>query len=476
MPRKKLRVCGNSPRIELDDKFRIKISTEFINAIKKDADQSEDVVADLEELDDELEDEDLDIPEEEENYVNSEEPDEQEKYIMKGSEVEKVRSEVYEISIIEFAIYNEFLNKCRYENIDNFKTNSYGKVEEISRIQYGGTFRSYLPWWFLCTYKGMDLIIQTRIFADARGKITCELNITLDEAIDPIEFDKMFKHFNKSAFNNSEYKGKCIQVKVIEGSFQGITIIETDDFECPLVLNKPQERFLTHFERRVLRGSQVRYLLNGEPGTGKTESIRRIIKKITPNATFVIPEFHNTSDLKTVLEACEIFEPGVVVIDDIDLYLGSRDKGTYTSLLGDFLTFFDGVKKRKISLLASTNDKRLVDKAAERPGRFNIILDFSYLEDDQIEDVVNMHFPKKWQIKEIYSALKGKDKDGKDIKVTGAFIANLAENIKEMSQDDKEWSLEDTLLLIEECYAGFYSSQTNKKKDKGIGFKFKTDK
>jgi len=150
------------------------------------------------------------------------------------------------------------------------------------------------------------------------------------------------------------------------------------------------------------------------------------------------------------------------------LYLGSRDSGNYTKLLGQFLSFFDGVKKRKISLLASTNDKGLVDKAAERPGRFNVTLDYSFLNEEQIIKVCNIHLPEQWKVKEVYETLTGTI-NGKKAKITGAFIANLADNIKEMSEDDENWGIEDTVSLITESYKGFYSSQVEKEKS-NMGF------
>jgi ATP-dependent 26S proteasome regulatory subunit len=137
-------------------------------------------------------------------------------------------------------------------------------------------------------------------------------------------------------------------------------------------------------------------------------------------------------------------------------------------LLGQFLSFFDGVKKRKISLLASTNDKGLVDKAAERPGRFNFTLDYSFLSNEQIVKVCNIHLPEKWRVQEVYDALTG-NINGKKVNITGAFIANLADNIREMSEDEPEWSIDDTVSLIKESYKGFYSSQVEKEK-KTMGF------
>jgi hypothetical protein len=104
-----------------------------------------------------------------------------------------------------------------------------------------------------------------------------------------------------------------------------------------------------------------------------------------------------------------------------------------------------------------------VDKAAERPGRFNFTLDYSFLDDEQIVKVCNIHLPEKWRIEEVYAALKGKV-GGKKANITGAFIANLADNIKEMSEDDEDWSIDDTVSLIKESYKGFYSSQVEKEK------------
>ena len=200
------------------------------------------------------------------------------------------------------------------------------------------------------------------------------------------------------------------------------------------------------------------YVTNDYIVTHNTESIREIARKLIPNVTFIIPEFVSSDDLTLILEACEIFDNGVIIMDDIDLYLGSRENGSYTRLLGQFLSFFDGVKKRKISLLASTNDKGLVDKAAERPGRFNFTLDYSYLDAEQIVKVCQIHLPKSCQIKEVYDVLQGKI-NGKKVNITGAFIANLAENIIEMSEDNKKWGIKDTISLIEQSYKGFYSNQ-----------------
>jgi SpoVK/Ycf46/Vps4 family AAA+-type ATPase len=380
------------------------------------------------------------------------------------------QSNTVEISFIEFAIINSYLHACSKGKHEDIKILSHGQVDASHRVSFGGVFEPTASYWFSALLKDDDneYIIQTQMFLDSRNELYISLHLSAKKGISITKFEEVEKKIKELAFNNSEYKGKCIKVKMKEGRFRGIEIIDIKQSGNELILNDVQKKFIQHFISRVGRGGNARYLLNGVPGTGKTESIREIARQLIPKVTFIIPDFATSEDLTAIMEACEIFQNGVIIMDDIDLYLGSRDNGSYTRLLGQFLSFFDGVKKRKISLLESTNDKGLVDKAAERPGRFNFTLDYSFLDEDQIRKVCDIHLPEKWRIKEVYEALTGKI-NGKQVNITGAFIANLADNIREMSEEEPNWTTEDTVSLITESYKGFYSSQVEKEK-KSLGF------
>ena len=374
----------------------------------------------------------------------------------------------FRISCIELAVINRFLTDVMLTGFDGITVNAYGGTTSTGRLTYGGDLNVTSGWWYDITIDGdaNSYIFQTMSHLDRYDRLQTYLSISSKEGLLFDTFNEMFKEFKLIAFNNSAYQGKCIEVEIIDGVFQGIDILNLDDVVDNLVLTETQNRYVNHFIKRVGRGKTARVLFNGIPGTGKTESIRKINAALMPHATFIIPRFASINDLRMVLETCEVFNNGVVIMDDIDLFIGSRDKGNYTNLLGEFLSFFDGVKKRKISLLASTNDKTLVDKAAERPGRFNFIIDFEYLDKKQTIAICNIHLDKKWQIKKVYDTLTGSI-DGKPMKVTGAFIANLSENIREMSDDADEdgevWSIDDTLSLIKSSYKGFYSSQISNK-------------
>ena len=376
----------------------------------------------------------------------------------------------FTITFIEFAILNEYLYNTYRNTVPDVKTVSYGNTDNVGRVNFCGSFSITNSWWFQSKFTGdnNDYIFQTKMYLDGRRDIITELHISIKNGITSDSLSDVYKRIKKLAFNNSKYVGKCIKVRLNENNFKGIEIVDISNFTTELILTDTQTKFIDHFISRVSRGGSARYLLNGEPGTGKTESIREIIRKLMPQVTFIMPDFTTSEDLTIILEACEIFDNAVIIMDDIDLYLGSRDRGSYTTLLGQFLSFFDGVKKRKISLLASTNDKGLVDKAAERPGRFNMTLDYTFLTEEQIIKVCNIHLPKEYQIKEVYDALTGRI-SGKKANITGAFIANLADNIKEMAEDEGDWTIDDTVSLIEESYRGFYMSQFDKQN--GIGFK-----
>jgi hypothetical protein len=380
-------------------------------------------------------------------------------------------SDTFDMSFIEFALFNKYFYSCFRNPSEELAVTSYGYTDGQGKLNFGGAFEATDSWWFQVKLKDddNDYVFQTKIFQDNRQTIITQLHITAKKGMLLKTINSLFKRIRGLAFNNSEYVGKCIKVKLIDNRFRGIEIIEFEKNNFELILTETQNKYIEHFISRVKRGSSARYLLNGEPGTGKTESIRDIIRNLIPEVTFIIPDFNTCEDLTTILESCEIFERGVIIMDDIDLYLGSRDNGSYTRLLGEFLSFFDGVKKRKISLLASTNDKGLVDKAAERPGRFNMTLDYTFLTEEQIKHVCKIHLPEKYHVDEVYSALNGTI-NGRKANITGAFIANLADNIKEMSEDDENWSIDDTVSLITESYKGFYSSQVEKNKN-NIGFK-----
>jgi len=118
----------------------------------------------------------------------------------------------------------------------------------------------------------------------------------------------------------------------------------------------------------------MRYLLCGLPGTGKTHIIRTISAILRGKATVI---FLSAGDerLNVIFDLAKFFNPAVICIDDIDLIVGERTTSINNAALSRFLQELDGfVKHNNIFLIASTNDKNLIDIAARRPLRFDQII------------------------------------------------------------------------------------------------------
>ena len=381
------------------------------------------------------------------------------------------------ISPIELGILNQFLMDTLVTPIDTLpiKVINYSSIHN-NKVSFGGVFRNDGSWIFNVVWDKMPdnaMMIQNISYYDRQDRLNCECIITTEKEVSYKQLEDTFEELKTTAFNQSRFKGKCIEVDIKGGVFLGITEVDLGVVNNRLVLTETQDTFMNHFIKRISRGKTMRVMLNGTPGCGKTETIRNIIQKLTPNATFIIPKFRDVSDLTAILTSCEVFETGVIIMDDIDLFIGSRTIGSPTNLLGEFLNFFDGVQKRRISMLASTNDKKLVDEAAERPGRFNFVVDYDYLTKEQVQEICKIHFKPEWLVDEVMALMTGSI-DNKPIKLTGAFISNLSDNLSEMmvdfEEDGEEWTVEHTLKMIKSSYKGFYTSQTNRD-NRSVGFK-----
>lgn len=136
-------------------------------------------------------------------------------------------------------------------------------------------------------------------------------------------------------------------------------------------------------------GKLLRFLMIGNPGTGKTESTLAIAnylksKKVTIIKTMVC------DSLKEKIELAELLAPALIIFDDIDLSLGSRKKGMISPGLAQFLDVLDGTEKirKDVGVIATTNSLELLDMAAQRPGRFDKMLSFDSLTKSNIRNII----------------------------------------------------------------------------------------
>jgi SpoVK/Ycf46/Vps4 family AAA+-type ATPase len=144
----------------------------------------------------------------------------------------------------------------------------------------------------------------------------------------------------------------------------------------------------------------MRYLMVGNPGTGKTEAttvLANILnqKGVTVIKTVVCDKIKEKVDLATLLA------PSIIILDDIDLSIGSRGKGVHAERLQDFLDVLDGAEKlsKNVGIIATTNSTALLDMAAQRPGRFDKIILFNELTRDNIKNIILKSFADNFKIK-----------------------------------------------------------------------------
>ena len=199
--------------------------------------------------------------------------------------------------------------------------------------------------------------------------------------------DYLYKYFLYNALEVSTLKGSYFSMPRDKFSWE-VKDIEVRDFN-DIFLSKDITDDL-HLYVDIFKGDNrlLRYLKVGPPGTAKTESTLVIANElnkmgVTILKTPICDKLHEKVELANILSPC------LIVFDDIDLSLGSRNSG-YSQLLGDFLDVLDGTDKlnKGVGVIATTNAAHLLDLAAQRPGRFDKTLLFDNISLDNIKGIM----------------------------------------------------------------------------------------
>lgn len=264
----------------------------------------------------------------------------------------------------------------------------------------------------------------------------------------------------KEAISNSGYQGKVLRV-IYDRHSDRVTfkILPLPDIDLEQIYLKEKEKLeLIDFIDAIKQGKEgLRYLFVGEPGTGKTETIKAIISECTKNnnnLTVIVVDAGCRVSLETVFEYAEIFEPVLLCIDDIDLLVGSRDLHLHPSNLSSSLQALDGfISRKKIFLIATTNDRTLVDKALRRPGRFDLIIEFKALHPDFYPSLILREtgdeklaqmFKNEEIVKKLFS-----------LKANGAFLVTLSRYLSRERFKETKYQIETIIQTIDHLYNSF---------------------
>ena len=119
-------------------------------------------------------------------------------------------------------------------------------------------------------------------------------------------------------------------------------------------------------------------LLHGQPGTGKTHTIRYLMSQLTDRTVFVLSG-QGLGVISHTVELARVLQPSIVVLEDVDLVAEERTRphaGT-NPILFELLNQMDGVENdADIVFILTTNRPDLLEPAlASRPGRIDLAIE-----------------------------------------------------------------------------------------------------
>jgi len=235
-------------------------------------------------------------------------------------------------------------------------------------------------------------------------KSTIRIIVTLRKYFENNEFHYRLGFFSEGKTNlNPDYVSKKVLFNAIAHSKVKGTYITLppqsimwnheklerrgfSDIFLPTSIMQDLKLYTTLFDKT---GKLLRYLMIGNPGTGKTESTLAIANYLK-DANVTVIKTMVCDSLKEKIELAELLAPSIIIFDDIDLSLGSRKKGGVSHGLAQFLDVLDGTDKvrKDVGFIATTNSLELLDMAAQRPGRFDKLLSFDSLTKSNIKNII----------------------------------------------------------------------------------------
>lgn len=413
------------------------------------------------------------------------------------------------LSILNHKTFNNYNWRCRYEEIYSFSLSYYTRIVNFEVFQ---TIRSYLLKIYM-GYQNTHFQLEELFSYISPGLFTIPSVIGFDPLDNIISYDNallaVIRYKDRRYFVSSTaitdrttkiyfliisgenldelYSVELANLIIKEairnsGYFSKFLRLLYDDFadkisfkllpKLNLTLNDiylKDKSELQNFIEAVKTKSQVlRYLSVGEPGTGKTDTIRAIISEClkTNGITVIVVDSSCKVPLSLVFEYAEIFSPVFLCIDDIDILVGSRNKVFSKHELSSALEALDGfITKEENFLIVTTNDREFVDVVLRRPGRFDFILEFKELDPEFCPELV-FRESKDELLSEVFKNEIITRKLA-NIKATGAFIVTLVKHLLKPRYENFRYDPQVVLNLIEKLQKAFKSEM---KIEESIGF------
>ncbi len=236
----------------------------------------------------------------------------------------------------------------------------------------------------LLAHEGRPIALAQRAASPRWGRTSATLEVMGDDAEHVSGF---LAHVRALMVERSVLRGQVLSFTPTEyGQEAGATFLErpavaADDVILPEgVLDEIAGHVVGIGEHRaelLAAGQHLKrgVLLYGPPGTGKTLTVRHLIDRV-PEATVLLLTGPGIGFIGLAAEIARVFEPSIVVLEDIDLVAMERHASPQP-LLFEVLEALDGLDgDADVTFLMTTNRVEVLERAlAERPGRVDLAVE-----------------------------------------------------------------------------------------------------
>jgi len=142
-------------------------------------------------------------------------------------------------------------------------------------------------------------------------------------------------------------------------------------------------------------------LLHGPPGTGKTLLARAVaaethVNFVMINGPEIMSKFYGESEanLRKIFKEAEEKGPSIIFFDEIDAIAIKREEThgeVEKRVVAQLLAIMDGIKSRKVVVMAASNIPNALDPALRRPGRFDREIEIGVPSKNARLQILNIH-------------------------------------------------------------------------------------
>lgn len=213
-------------------------------------------------------------------------------------------------------------------------------------------------------------------------------------------------------------------------------------------------------------------VMYGPPGTGKTMIVKWILSSFEQVVIWVKgSEIRDAKDIDRLFHFARKAQPAVLVFEDVDFYLQSRDQGG-GSIVSTMMNNLDGVESNKgILVIFTTNRLDAIETAiVDRPGRIDTKI---FIGELTRSEIIKLLTKKLGKFKKTYTNLEAVLEKNTGT-MTGAAVVEMAQRAVThcLNNVDLEKGVPTDIVISEAAIKkAFHDSIRNDNSKRRAGFK-----